>query len=73
MRRPHVLIGTISPNIYGHFTENLGGVIFDDLWVGEHSPVRKVNGLRKAFLEHMRVIKAPVVRLPGGYFADGYD
>ena len=32
-------LGTISPNIYGHFTENLGGVIYDGVWVGEDSKV----------------------------------
>ena len=31
-------LGTISPNIYGHFTENLGGVIYDGIWVGERLP-----------------------------------
>ena len=29
-------LGTISPNIYGHFAENLGGVIYDGIWVGEN-------------------------------------
>jgi alpha-N-arabinofuranosidase len=32
-------LGTISPDIYGHFTENLGGVIYDGVWVGENSKV----------------------------------
>jgi len=30
-------LGTISPDIYGHFTENLGGVVYDGIWVGENS------------------------------------
>jgi alpha-N-arabinofuranosidase len=30
-------LGTISPNIYGHFAENLGGVVYDGIWVGENS------------------------------------
>jgi alpha-L-arabinofuranosidase len=66
-------LGTISPNIYGHFTENLGGVIYDGLWVGENSKVPNVNGLRKELIDEMRKIKAPVVRYPGGCFADSYD
>jgi alpha-L-arabinofuranosidase len=66
-------IGTISPNIYGHFTENLGGVFYDGIWVGEKSPVANINGLRKDVVEHMRKIKAPVIRYPGGCFADSYD
>jgi len=66
-------LGTISPNIYGHFTEDLGGVIYDGLWVGESSKVANVNGIRKSVIDHMRRIKAPVVRYPGGCFADSYD
>ena len=66
-------IGTISPNIYGHFTENLGGVFYDGIWVGEKSPVPNTGGLRKSLIEHMRKIKASVIRYPGGCFADSYD
>jgi alpha-N-arabinofuranosidase len=32
-------LGTISPDIYGHFTEHLGGVIYDGIWVGRNSRV----------------------------------
>jgi alpha-L-arabinofuranosidase len=66
-------LGQISPDIYGHFTEHLGGVIYDGIWVGPDSKVPNVNGLRKALVEHMRKIHAPVVRYPGGCFADSYD
>jgi alpha-N-arabinofuranosidase len=66
-------LGTISPNIYGHFAENLGGVLYDGLWVGEKSNVPNIDGLRKSVIEHMRKIKASVVRYPGGCFADSYD
>ena len=66
-------LGTISPNIYGHFAENLGGVLYDGIWVGEKSKVPNSNGLRNELIEHMRKIKAPVVRYPGGCFADSYD
>jgi alpha-L-arabinofuranosidase len=66
-------LGTISPDIYGHFVENLSGVLYDGIWVGEKSPVPNINGLRKSLIEHMRKIKAPVVRFPGGCFADSYD
>src|SRR5271169_347768 len=66
-------LGTISPNIYGHFTEDLGGVLYDGLWVGENSKIANVNGIRKSVIDHMRTIKAPVVRYPGGCFADSYD
>lgn len=66
-------LGTISENIYGHFTEHLGGVIYDGIWVGENSKVPNVDGIRKELVEEMRKIQAPVVRYPGGCFADSYD
>jgi alpha-N-arabinofuranosidase len=66
-------IGTISPNIYGHFAENLSGVIYDGMWVGENSKVPNINGIRKELVEEMRKIKPAVVRFPGGCFADSYD
>jgi len=48
--------------------EHLGGVIYDGLWVGADS-----KGFRREVVEHMKKIKAPVVRYPGGCFADSYD
>jgi len=66
-------LGTISPNLYGHFTENLSGVIYDGIWVGPHSKVPNVDGIRKELIEEMRKIKPAVVRFPGGCFADSYD
>jgi alpha-L-arabinofuranosidase len=66
-------LGTISPDIYGHFTENLGGVIYDGVWVGENSKVPNQYGISSALIEHLRKIKAPVIRWPGGCFADSYD
>lgn len=66
-------LGTISPNIYGHFTENLSGVIYDGIWVGENSKVPNIGGIRKELVDEMRKINPPVVRFPGGCFADSYD
>jgi alpha-N-arabinofuranosidase len=66
-------LGTISPNIYGHFTENLSGVVYDGIWVGPNSKVPNVDGIRKELIDEMRKIKPPVVRFPGGCFADSYD
>ena len=67
------VLGTISPNIYGHFLEHIGGVIYDGVWVGEQSKIPNIDGLRKDLVDEMRKIKAPVVRYPGGCFADSYD
>jgi alpha-N-arabinofuranosidase len=66
-------IAIIAPEIYGHFTEHLGSVIYDGIYVGENSKIANQHGLRSALIEKMRVINAPVVRWPGGCFADSYD
>ena len=66
-------IATIAPEIYGHFTEHIGSVIYDGIYVGEGSKIPNQNGLRSALIEKMRAIKAPVIRWPGGCFADSYD
>jgi alpha-N-arabinofuranosidase len=62
----------ISPHVYGHFIEHLGGVIYDGIWVGRDSKIPNVDGLRKAFVDDMRALRAPNLRWPGGCFADGY-
>ena len=66
-------IGTISPNLYSHFVEHLGGVVYDGIWVGENSKVPNIGGIRRELVEHMRRIKPGVIRWPGGCFADQYD
>src|SRR4051812_41843016 len=66
-------IGVISPDLYGHFTEHIGGVIYDGIWVGEKSKVRNEKGIRSELIEHMRRLKPSVVRWPGGCFADSYN
>src|SRR6266852_9825459 len=66
-------IGTISPNIYSHFVEHLGGVVYDGIWVGENSKVPNIGGIRRALVEHVKRIKPGVIRWPGGCFADQYD
>ena len=66
-------IATIAPEIYGHFAEHLGGVVYDGIWVGEGSKIANVGGIRKALVDRLKAIDAPVVRWPGGCFADSYD
>lgn len=70
---PDEPIGTISPNIYGHFTEHLGGCIYDGIWVGENSKIPNVGGIRKELIDNLKRLKPPVIRWPGGCFADSYD
>src|ERR1051325_8636702 len=66
-------IGTISPDLYGHFTEHIGGVIYDGIWVGEKSKIPNQHGIRAALVEHLKRLKPSVVRWPGGCFADSYN
>jgi alpha-N-arabinofuranosidase len=63
---------TISRNIYGHFAEHLGRCIYGGIWVGESSPIRNVRGIRQDVVEALKAIKIPVLRWPGGCFADEY-
>ena len=63
---------TISPHLYGHFIEHLGGVMYDGIWVGRDSKIPNVDGHRKQFVDDMKRIGAPNLRWPGGCFADGY-
>src|SRR5574341_1079780 len=62
----------ISPHIYGHFIEHLGGVIYDGIWVGRDSKIPNTGGIRQRFVDDMKRIAAPNLRWPGGCFADGY-
>ena len=66
-------LGVVSPDIYGHFTENLSGVVYDGIWVGKNSSIPNEDGIRKELITEMRKINPPVVRFPGGCFADSYD
>ena len=66
-------VGTIAPEIYSHFIEHLGGVIYDGVWVGEGSKVPNAGGIRKALIDSLKQLKPGVVRWPGGCFADSYD
>lgn len=62
----------ISKNIYGHFSEHLGRCIYEGLYVGEESPIPNINGMRKDVVNALKHIKIPVLRWPGGCFADEY-
>lgn len=66
-------IATINPNIYGHFVEHLGAVVYDGIWVGENSKIPNIDGIRKDLVDALKRIKAPLFRYPGGCFADSYN
>lgn len=62
----------ISKHIYGQFSEHLGRCIYEGIYVGEDSDIPHVKGLRKDVVEALKKIKVPVLRWPGGCFADEY-
>ncbi len=64
--------GTISRHIYGHFSEHLGRCIYEGIWVGEDASIPHVEGYRTDVLDALRNLKIPVLRWPGGCFADEY-
>ena len=70
--QPDRTIGTITPELYGHFAEHLGRCIYDGIWVGPESDVANLDGLRRETVDLLRELHPPVIRWPGGCFADDY-
>jgi len=64
--------GKINKNIYGQFAEHLGRCIYEGLWVGVDSLIPNTNGLRNDVVLALKELKIPVLRWPGGCFADEY-
>jgi Alpha-L-arabinofuranosidase len=62
----------INKNIYGHFAEHLGRCIYEGIWVGPDSPIPNTRGIRNDVVAALKAIKIPVLRWPGGCFADEY-
>lgn len=62
----------IPKEIYGQFAEHLGTCIYGGLWVGESSPIPNIQGYRTDVLNALKELKVPVLRWPGGCFADEY-
>ncbi len=62
----------IDKNIYGHFVEHLGRCIYEGIWVGKDSSISNTNGIRNDVINALKEIKIPVLRWPGGCFADEY-
>jgi alpha-N-arabinofuranosidase len=63
---------TIDRHIYGQFAEHLGRGIYEGVWVGEHSSIPNTRGFRNDVVAALRDLHVPVVRWPGGCFADEY-
>lgn len=69
---PNRKMGHINPELQGHFSEHLGRCIYEGLYVGEGSDIPNVNGMRTDVVEALKEMKIPVLRWPGGCFADEY-
>jgi len=65
-------VARINPSIYGHFAEHIGTCVYEGLWVGPESPIPNRNGLRVDVIDALKKIHPPVLRWPGGCFADDY-
>ena len=64
---------TINKNIYGHFAEHLGRCIYGGFYVGEgNDQISNREGVRTDIIEALKELKVPVLRWPGGCFADTY-
>jgi len=63
---------TISKDIYGQFSEHLGHCIYGGIYVGENSPIPNTKGIRNDVLKALKDMHIPVLRWPGGCFADTY-
>ncbi|HEY3058990.1 MAG TPA: alpha-L-arabinofuranosidase C-terminal domain-containing protein [Chloroflexota bacterium] len=62
--RPDDQIGTISPRLYGQFAEHLGRCCYDGLWAGDR--------FRADVIGALRALPVPLLRWPGGCYADHY-
>ncbi len=62
----------VNKNIYGHFAEHLGRGIYEGLWVGPSSSIPNTRGIRNDVVAALKELRIPVLRWPGGCFADEY-
>jgi alpha-N-arabinofuranosidase len=65
-------IGTIQPEVYGQFLEHLGAQLYDGMWVGQDSAIPNTDGVRNDVFAALDALDVPVIRWPGGCYADLY-
>ena len=63
----------VNRQLFGQFAEHLGAGIYGGIWVGEDSKIPNTRGYRNDVLQALRELKVPVIRWPGGCFADEYN
>jgi len=62
----------INKEIYGQFSEHLGTCIYEGIYVGKDSKIPNIDGFRTDVVNAFKEMKVPVLRWPGGCFADTY-
>jgi alpha-N-arabinofuranosidase len=62
----------IAPEVYGQFMEQLGTGIDEGVWVGPDSAIPNTRGFRNDVVAALKALDVPVVRWPGGCYADIY-
>ncbi|MCW1381632.1 alpha-N-arabinofuranosidase [Novosphingobium sp. KCTC 2891] len=58
--------------IFTQFAEHLGNGIYGGLWVAGDKSIPQTNGFRNDVIAALKNLSVPVIRWPGGCFADEY-
>lgn len=69
---PNEPIATINPWLHGQFAEHLGELVYPGIWVGESSAIPNTRGIRNDVVDALKPLHLPLLRWPGGCFADLY-
>ena len=69
---PDEHIAKINPYLHGHFAEHLGELVYHGVWVDPDGPIANVGGIRSDVVDALKPLGIPVLRWPGGCFADDY-
>jgi alpha-N-arabinofuranosidase len=62
----------INKNVYGQFAEHLGTGVYGGMYVGPKSNISNTRGWRNDVVGALKQLHVPLVRWPGGCFADTY-
>jgi len=62
----------INKEVYGHFAEHLGNCIYGGIFVKESSKIPNTKGYRNDVVKALKEMSIPMLRWPGGCFADTY-
>lgn len=69
---PEVVYHKVNRYLYGSFAEHLGRCVYEGIWVGNDSEIENKDGIRLDTVEALKKLELPVLRWPGGCFADNY-